>query len=102
MQSSIVHDPVQKCLLTSCGAPDKKYFNATDTIFPLAAHEWMEWTLPFANADRTWPWLASSDLATKNKTRRNKIMQNSFSNSDQSGKSSAGFAFILAVPLGNQ
>jgi hypothetical protein len=44
---------------------------------------------------------ASADSADKNKTQEYKIVENSFSNSDQFGKRRVGCAFILAVALGS-
>jgi len=43
----------------------------------------------------------SPDVKTNKQTHKHKIMKNSFSNPNQSGKRLAGFAFILAAALGS-
>src|SRR2546426_568269 len=49
----------------------------------------------------SWPTnaLGSRRTSKQNKTQKYKIMENSFSNSTQSGKRRVGFAFILAAAL---
>jgi len=65
----------------------------------------MEGTLPFTNADQPgtdcFVDLASKNNNKKNKTQKVKIMENSFSHLNQSGKRRARFAFVLAAFLGS-
>ena len=65
----------------------------------------MEGTLPFTNADQPgtdcFVDLASKNNNKKNKTQKVKIMENSFSHLNQSGKRRARFAFVLAGFLGS-
>ena len=61
----------------------------------------MEGTLPFTNADRTLALAGFVGPRNKNETQKYKIMENSFSHSNQSGKRRVGFAFLLAAFLGS-
>ena len=100
MQSSRLCEPVQKRALNSCGAPNEKCFNSSDTIFPLTAHERLKGRCP--SQTRIGPALAGF-VGPRNKktirktTQKVKIMETSFSRSNRR----VGFAFFLAVALGS-
>jgi len=63
----------------------------------------MEVALRFTNADRLSPdgLRGPRNKSNNNKTQKYKIMENSFSHSNQSGKRRVGFALILAAFLGS-